>query len=205
MKYKAIIFDIDGTLIDNEKQVICSLQKLLETITPKKYSYEDLLFVLGIPGEKVLSILGIENREQALERWYEIHHSYSYMEQIFPGIREMLEELKNTGVRLGIVTSRIRNECDKFLEQYQFTDYFEASTCSGETLHSKPAPDPLLAVLDKMQVSPSEALYVGDSIYDMECAASAGVDNALALWGACQPEKITCRYKLENPADVLSL
>lgn len=205
MKYKAIIFDVDGTLVDNEEQVLTSLQELLSTITTKKYSFEDLYFVLGIPGTKALSILGIQNIEQEHERWYEIHHSYSYMESLFPGIREVLKELKEQKVHLGIVTSRVRKEYEQLLEKYQFADYFEAAACANETERSKPAPDPLLAVLEKLQVAPEEALYVGDSIYDMQCAASAGVDGALALWGACEPDKITSRYKIEKPEDILSL
>lgn len=205
MKYKAIIFDVDGTLIDTEKSVIYSLQQVLSEMTSKEYSYEDLYFALGIPGEEALTILGIEDRAPVLSRWLDIHHSFSYMDTIFAGIRETIEALRKQNIALGVVTSRVRSEFDNFLNHYQFHGYFDAASCAGDTARPKPAPDPLLAALEKLQVAPEEALYVGDSIYDMQCAASAGVDGALALWGACEPDKISSRYKIKKPEDILSL
>lgn len=205
MKYKAIIFDVDGTLIDTEKSVIYSLQQVLSEMTYKEYSYDELYFALGIPGEKALTILGIEDRAPVLERWLDIHHSFSYMDTIFAGIRETIEILKEQNIALGVVTSRVQSEFDNFLNHHQFHGYFDAVSCAGDTARPKPAPDPLLAALEKLQVTPEEALYVGDSIYDMQCAASAGVDGALALWGACEPDKITSCYRLEKPEDILAL
>lgn len=59
MKYKQIVFDIDGTLVDNEKAIIYSLQEALREETGKQYSYEELTFALGIPGEDALERLEI--------------------------------------------------------------------------------------------------------------------------------------------------
>ena len=67
--YNAIIYDVDGTLIDTEKAVLGSLQKVLKTDYDKVVPLEDLYFVLGIPGSKSLSQLGISDIDRANERW----------------------------------------------------------------------------------------------------------------------------------------
>ena len=205
MKYKAIIFDVDGTLLDTEKSVITSLKETLLEVEGRTYAYEDLFFALGIPGKKAMEILEIQNTDTFMKHWLKLDHDYEYMNAVFPGIQEVLKALKEQGVRLGVVTSRERSECDRFLELYDLGDYFEVASCAGEAAHSKPAPDPLLNVLEQLNVAPSEALYVGDAVYDMLCADSAGADGALGLWGACQPDKISATYKLESPLDILDL
>lgn len=205
MRYKAIIFDVDGTILDNEKQNIYSLQQLLLSLTNKHYSYEELYFCLGIPGDVTLARLGIPNPKETQMVWYELSEKYAHLVKPFSGIIETFQALKKMDVRLGIVTSRPRDKYLEFLEEYHFSEFIEKAVCSGETMRPKPSPDPLIALLKEMHLEPSEALYVGDSSYDMECAAGAGVDGALALWGACQPEQITSTWRLEKPQSLLAL
>lgn len=205
MSYKTIIFDVDGTILDNEKQNICSLQQLLLSLTHKQYSYEELYFCLGIPGDVTLARLNIPNPAEKQKLWYELSEQYEHLVKPFPGITETLTALRDKNIRLGIVTSRPRDKYEEFLEQYHFTGYFDKAVCSGETEKPKPSPEPLVALLKELHTEPSEALYVGDSVYDMECAANAGVDGALALWGACQPDKIVSTWKLKRPQDILRL
>lgn len=205
MPYKAIIFDVDGTILDNEKQNIYSLQQLLLTVTHKEYSYEELYFSLGIPGDVTLARLNVPDPKGTQTLWYEISQKYADLETPFPGIPETFAALNEKGIRLGIVTSRPRNKYLEFLEKYHFTEYFECAVCSGETEKPKPSPQPLLALLEQMGVSARDTLYVGDSRYDMECATGAGVDGALALWGACQTEGIVSKWRLEKPQELLEL
>lgn len=205
MPYKAIIFDVDGTILDNEKQNIYSLQELLRTLTGKEYSYEELCFSLGIPGDVTLARLNIPNPKETQALWYGLSEKYEHLVKPFPGISETFAALKAKGIRLGIVTSRPRDKYLEFLEKYHYTEYFEKAACSGENTKPKPSPEPLLALLKEMYLKPSETLYVGDSSYDMECAANAGVDGALALWGACQPDRISSKWRLKHPEELLEL
>ncbi|MEI3525434.1 MAG: HAD-IA family hydrolase [Eubacteriales bacterium] len=83
-------------------------------------------------------------------------------------------------------------------------NYFETVITSSDTEKGKPAPDPMLAYLEKTGAAKEEVLYFGDTCYDMECARSAGVDQALVLWGCLRPEGIESTYQVEKVEDILS-
>lgn len=202
MKYDTVIFDVDGTLIDTEKTILLSLQHMLLRIKGKMYTFEELYFALGIPGARAIELLEIEEQEKAMEMWLGYCGRYEYLQKPFDGIGETLQELKETGLRLGIVTSRTREEFKKSVERYDFIRNFEVIICADDTEKHKPEPEPILAALEKMEITPPRALYVGDSPYDMACAKAAGADGALALWGAHETEKIPSVYRVQEPADL---
>ena len=202
MKYDTVIFDVDGTLIDTEKTILLSLQHMLLRIKGLMYAYEELYFALGIPGARAIELLEIRESDKAMEMWLGYCDRYEFLQKPFEGMGEILQDLKDAGLRLGIVTSRTRDEFKKSVERYDFIRNFEVIICADDTKKHKPAPEPILAALDKMQIAPSRALYVGDSSYDMACAKAAGADGALALWGAHEVEKIPSVYRLKAPGDI---
>lgn len=205
MKYDVVVFDVDGTLIDTEETILTSLQHMLFRLNGQIYSFEELYFALGITGEKALEVLQIEEKEKAMKVWLNYEERYSFLQKPFEGIKELTAWLRQRGVRLGIVTSRTRDEFQKNVAGYEFVKDFEVIICADDTDKHKPEPDPMLALLEKMHVGPSSVLYVGDSPYDMECARRAGVSDALAMWGAHFPENIEADYKMEKINDLKSL
>lgn len=204
-KYDVVVFDVDGTLIDTQETILLSLQHMLLRMTGHLYHFKELYFALGIPGDKALEQLQIEDREKAMKIWLTYNDRYEFLQKPFEGISEMIEWLESQGIRQGIVTSRTREEFQKSIANYTFIKKFETVICADDTTKHKPDPEPIRALLDKMQIAPSRVLYVGDSVYDMECARKAGVDCALAVWGAHFPESIRADYKLEKISDVKSL
>ncbi len=204
MGYRAVIFDVDGTLVDSEKRGLLSLQRAIREITGKEYGMEELYFSQGLPGIVTMEMLGVDDAKGALQLWEQYFVEYKYMERIFEGIPLVLETLKKRGIPLGIATSRTKEQYRKEMDGYEIAGYFQEVVCADDTEHPKPAPDPLVEMAARLGVAPREMLYVGDSVYDMKCAASAGADGALALWGACEPERIEARWRLEKPEDILS-
>ena len=84
-------------------------------------------------------------------------------------------------------------------------DYFSITVTATDTSEHKPDPAPMLFYLEKAGILPEQAVYIGDSIYDMKCAEGAGVPRTLALWGCKNPEEITADYRLSRPIDILGL
>jgi len=205
MRYKAVIFDIDGTILDSEERSLLSLQKGIKKVTGRDYSLEELRFSLGIPGNVTMEILGIEQSLETRKAWHEEFVKIKYMEKMFDGIRETFEALRKRGILMGIVTSRPRIYYAEEFGAYPEASYFKEVICAEDVEHPKPAPDSLIEVMKRFDVKPEETLYVGDTHYDMDCAAAAGVDGALALWGASEPEKISCTWKLSHPLEILEL
>ncbi len=202
MKYNYIIFDIDGTLLDTEYAVLHSLQQTVESIQGKKTDLADLRFALGIPGKTTLQKLGMEDKAVAGNIWNRYMKEYLSEVKLFEGITGLLATLSQEGMRLGIVTSRNREEYQREFLPYGLDSYFDAIVCAGDTALCKPFPDPLLACLNALGANAEESLYVGDSIYDAQCAQAAGVDFALALWGNPSVKHICATWYFRSPADL---
>lgn len=204
-KYKHLVFDIDGTLMDTVQLHMESLRATLKELTGKDVPEEELTFTFGIPGLSSLTQLGISDPGTVIEKWVSYYQEAAERLglKLFPGIREVLEQLHRSDVKLGIITSKLRVEYDtQFLDQ-GIADWFETVITSSDTPKGKPYPDPMYAYLEKTGADKEEVLYFGDTVYDMDCARSAGVDQALVLWGCLLPDGIEATYRLEKPEDIL--
>ena len=203
--YNTIIFDVDGTLIDTEKAVLSSLQKMLRTDYDKAIPLEDLYFVLGIPGSKSLSQLGISNIDRANERWNHFMKDYIHSIEIFRGIKDLLDTLKNRNIIQGIVTSKTNKELLSDFVPFGLSSYLAHTICADDTERHKPHPEPLLKFLEISGADPKKSIYIGDTVYDYECARDAEIDFGLALWGCKDPQNIQATYKLESPQNIIAL
>ncbi len=203
--YNTIIFDVDGTLIDTEKAVLGSLQKMLKTDYEKSVPIEDLYFVLGIPGSNSLSQLGISDIDKANERWNYFMKDFFQSIKVFEGIKELLKVLKSKDTLQGIVTSKTNEELINDFVPFGLSSYLTHTVCADDTERHKPNPDPLLKFLDISGADPKKSIYIGDTVYDYECARDAGIDFGLALWGCKNHENIQAKYKLKCPQDIFEL
>lgn len=203
--YSCIIFDIDGTIIDTEHAVLSSLQKLLSEELNKKYSFEELRFALGIPGEVALKELGITNILESFNKWSIYLKEYFYYVKVFDDIVETIVKLKEMGVLIGIVTSETKEEFLNDFVPFGLSNYFNLVICADDTEKHKPDPEPILKFIELSGADKSKTIYIGDTKYDMNCAASAGVDFALALWGAKSSIGINANYILESPKQIIEL
>ena len=114
----------------------------------------------------------------------------------------MLQKL-SSDYKLGIVTSKTKAEFDEEVTHFGLNKYFGVIICADDTKKHKPNPEPLLKYMELANAKPEETLYIGDSIYDMQCAKSSGVDFAFAKWGN-RRQNIEAKYALLNPLDLLN-
>lgn len=202
MKYKHIVFDVDGTLLDTEKAVLSSFQDVLYEVRGKRVPVEELRFALGITGEDALKQIEMDNPIVVLRRWEELLRQYADTVSVYDGIAELAAALTEGGCRLGIVTSRTRAEFDHDFGEFDIDRYFGVTVCADDTTQHKPAADPLLKYMELTGAGREEVLYIGDSVYDSKCAENAGVDFALAVWGS-HTEKTRADYYLRQPMELL--
>ena len=200
-----VAFDIDGTLLDTEKAVLYSLSETLRRARGQVIPPEQLTFALGITGNDALLKLQVGSVDQVSELWSTIIKKYRGTVRIFPGIKEILDELKEKGYQLGIVTSETKIEYITDFISFGLADYFSIAVCADDTQRHKPYGDPLAAYLRKSGANMNEVLYVGDSEYDIDCAKAAGVKCALALWGGKTPDNINPDYQLNEPKEIMSV
>ncbi|WP_449536344.1 HAD family hydrolase [Ferdinandcohnia sp. Marseille-Q9671] len=202
----SIIFDIDGTILDTEQVVLKALQKVLKEEVKKEYELHELRFALGIPGKETLKKLNVSNIDVVQSKCSDAELDFLHEVSVFEEIEDVIKELTLNKIKLGIVTSKTKRELKEGFEPFGLSSYFEQIICASDTVKHKPNPEPLLACLEKLNVPNDKAIYIGDSIYDMQCAKSAGVKFALALWGSKTREGFEkADYVLNKPMDVLNL
>lgn len=204
MKYKHIVFDADGTLLDTEYAILLSLQDTVKAFLHKDMEFEELRFCLGIPGDVTLAKLEIEEsqRGNAFDFWVDKLNEYYDSVQVFDGMIQVLTYLKEQGCTLGVVTSKNRVLYDHEFAHLNIMDFFQTSICQEDSKEHKPNPGPLLKYMEVEGVEKEDVIYIGDSLYDSMCAYGAGVDFALAVWGS-HTKEIQARYYPERPEELL--
>ena len=203
MRYKHIVFDIDGTLIDTEYAVLHSLKETIKELSERDIPCSELKFALGITGTDALKKLKIKDTSYALELWDRNMRNYNNTIKVFDGIIELLKELQSLDYEIGIVTSKTREEFIHDFCPFGISHYFKTIICADDTQKHKPSAEPLLKYMELSKTDNSKVLYIGDSKYDSKCAENAGIDFALAVWGS-HNKRIKANYFLERPADLLT-
>lgn len=202
---KNIIFDVDGTILDTEKAVLSSLQLVLKE-EGRDYEQNELKFALGIPGDAALRKLNITEIERVGMKWSKTVLDYSHEVQIFNGLLEVIEQLSKSPFKLGIVTSKTKQEVTDEFDPFGISHHFEEIISASDTIKHKPHPEPLELCIERLKINKDETIYIGDSIYDLQCAKSAGVRFALALWGAKSKNGFELAdFIINEPKDILTL
>lgn len=205
MRYNHVIFDIDGTIVDNDFSILQSLQDTLHELTGIIHSHEELHMALGVPEYAPLKYYNLPDMGEASKRWTANKAIYAHRVKPFPDVVQLLKELKQAGASLGIVTSRRRAEYISDFFPYGLHPLFETVICSDDTLRHKPEPDPLLAYLEQSKTAKIDAIFIGDSHYDMECASAACVDCGHALWGEGRTKHSKATYHFGTAAELRDL
>ena len=105
-RYTHLLFDIDGTLVDTEKTGVESLRKTVKTLMNNEMTYDEGYRFFGIPSHLVPSNLGYSHAEEFIKNWQSNFMELSYYITLFPGVSDLLHELKKQGFKMGVVTSR---------------------------------------------------------------------------------------------------
>ena len=212
-KIENFIFDIDGTLIDTIDMympaMIDTLAQHGHPVAPDKVEQtkHDLF---GITGRDALRLAGISEEEipEMLKDWFDLAYQRADRAKVIEGIPEMLNTLANReDAKIAIATSKLADEYQEyFVNKYDFAKLFKVAITSADTKKHKPAPDPILAAMDKMGADPATTVYVGDTINDMKAAHAAGAKFAGALYSSANPDSIKdADFPLMKPADLLKL
>lgn len=212
-KIENFIFDIDGTLIDTIDMympaMIDTLAQHGHPVAPDKVEQtkHDLF---GITGRDALRLAGISEEEipEMLKDWFDLAYQRADRAKVIEGIPEMLNTLANReDTKIAIATSKLADEYQEyFVNKYDFAKLFKVAITSADTKKHKPAPDPILAAMDKMGADPATTVYVGDTINDMKAAHAAGAKFAGALYSSANPDSIKdADFPLMKPADLLKI
>lgn len=186
-RYRAVIFDWDGTLVDSLDHITASLAAAAEDCGLPQRCNQELRDIIGLGLVEALQKLypGINNAKMTLLREaYGIHFfkSGARPHSLYAGIAEVLQALAGTNPAIAVATGKSRNGLDKALASTGLEGFFRLTRCADET-RSKPDPRMLEEILRELAVSPGEALMIGDTVYDLDMAARIGMPSVGVTWG----------------------
>lgn len=192
--YELIVFDWDGTLMDSEGRIVACLQLAAGELGYPVPSVERSREVIGLGLHEAVARLFPEasgNEVQQLSDAYRRHFLGDELahSELFPGARELLEELARTGYFLAVATGKSRRGLEKELDLTGMRDLFHVTRCADETF-SKPNPQMLLEILDYTGREPRQALVVGDTEFDMLMAANARTPAVGVSHGVHPPRRL---------------
>ena len=205
-----VLFDLDGTILDTNELIIQSFLHALRGIAPPEFGREHIIPSMGMPLEHQLRLFS--GREQvedliAAYRAFNLREHDAYVKP-FPLVGEVLAELRRGGLRLGVVTTKMRLTTEKGLRFVGIYDDMDAIVTIDDVAHPKPHPEPVETAMRQLAARPEETLMVGDSVVDIQSAAAAGavpVGVAWSLKGANVLREAGARYVIDDMRELYDL
>jgi len=172
---KAILFDIDGVLLDSRKANIKFFQDLLEKAGYKRPADKDVSRIFHMTMWDTIKLLSKEKSEEKIKKAWQLGCKMKYPMKLLRMPRHSKEAIKilKKSYKLGIVTSRIRRGIDRFFQFSKLRRYFDVTVSFEDYTKPKPNPESLLVALKKLKMNSDEAVYIGDSESDIKAAKAA--------------------------------
>ncbi len=209
MRYRAILFDLDGTLLDSAALIVAAFQETCRVRLGRDVDRPTVLRTWSQPIRERFRALA-PDRADELARDYVTRYLalQDRCARLFPGVEATLVALRERGYALGIVTSKRRATTRAAVSAFRLDRWCSAIVADEDVARHKPDPEPVLAAASLLGVRPPEALMVGDSALDVMAGRRAGAGTAVALWGAVDPDGALAHrpdYRLDRPEDLLPL
>jgi pyrophosphatase PpaX len=207
------LFDLDGTIIDSIELILRSYRHTMALHRCNEPMPPDDLWLKGL-GTPLWAQFGeITEDKEEIERMVQTYRKYNLthhdaLVKPYEGVVDEIRRIKAAGMRMGVVTSKLRDGAFRGLRISGLDEAFDVVIGCDDVTHSKPHPEPVLKAVDELGVKPAETVFVGDSRHDMESGRAAGVQTAAVLWGPfdrAHLEDLQPDYWLEKPADLRHL
>lgn len=213
MKYKAVIFDMDGTILNTLEDLKNATNYSLRQFGMPERSLEEVrMFVgngirklveravpAGTSGEKIAQVFDV------FLEYYEIHSADNTSP--YPGILELVEKLKKSGIKTAVSTNKADVPAQELGREY-FNGIFDLIVGQQDGLKVKPAPDSVNKILSILDIQKKDAIYIGDSDVDVQTAKNSGLDFIGVSWGFRGREfleKNGAKNIVDNANEILNL
>ena len=182
--YQTVLFDLDGTILDTNELIIQSFLHALKDIVPADFTREHIIPSMGLPlAVQLQQFSGVEDVAELIGAYRKINlHLHDDLVRPFPYVPEVLEQLHQSGLALGVVTTKMQMTTERGLKHVGIRDYMTAIVTLDDVERPKPDPQPVELALERLSAEPETALMIGDSIVDIQSAAAAGVKSVGVAW-----------------------
>lgn len=190
--FRALIFDLDGTLIDSAPDVCASMNRVLAGMGRRELTLEETKEMVGWGGrvlaEKSLARTGRAGTDAEVDRFLEdflatyAQHPAEHS-RIFPGVIPVLDAFRSAGLRMGICTNKPTTATPPVLEAMGLAKYFDVVSCGDAVPHRKPDGRHVRLVVDELAATVETTALIGDSENDIAAAIDAGVRSVAVTFG----------------------
>jgi pyrophosphatase PpaX len=188
VRFPVVLFDFDGTIVDSGAIILASFRHATRTVLEQEIPDVWLTARMGGSSLREQMAAIAPDRVEELIRCYREHNEPLHDElQCCAGMLDVLDRLHAEGRRLGIVTAKRHETVELAFARLPLRDYFEVVVGAEDTERHKPDPEPILLALERLGAPAADAVYVGDSPFDIGAARAAGVHAIGVTWGGIHP------------------
>ncbi|MBP8793662.1 MAG: HAD family hydrolase [Lutibacter sp.] len=214
MKFKAVIFDLDGTLVNSLQDIADSMNIVLQGYNYPTHSYEEYKNFIG---SGIRSLVGkslplAHNNEKQIDSCFNLmmevyRDNCTCKTKPYDGITELLDNLKSRNIKLSVLSNK-SDEFTKKITDALLPNYFDPVIGLSVESLKKPNPFGVVEISKKLGIEVEEIIYIGDSGIDMQTANNANMFAVGVLWGFRPKEELIsngAKYLLSNPSDLLQI
>ncbi|MBN8689328.1 MAG: HAD family hydrolase [Armatimonadetes bacterium] len=205
---KAVLFDVDGTLVNTVEMIIHGLRDAYSHLIQKQFSDDELRRLIGIPLRVQMNLYGmdemrspnLDERERYTMDRYIVH---SDKIRLWSEVTEAYEAVCDR-FPTALVTSRNREELDWMITKVPVLRKSKVTVSATEVSRPKPDPEPALLACELLNLHPSETVFIGDATHDIHCAKSAGIQSVAVTYGSAQREDLVAAspdFLIDSPEE----
>lgn len=204
--YKAVIYDIDGTVLNTLKMNMYPLMKIIKEELNEDWTFEEVLKFASYPGMKVMEELNIKDQEGTYQRWVRYVNEYEEGATLYPGFERVFATFDAVGMIQAVVSAKTQAQYQIDMVDKGLDHFMKTAILADDTIRHKPDPEPLLLCLKKLNMHPEDVIYIVDARSDALAAKNAGIDFGYAKWGNVAKETMAdAAFVFESPEDLLEL
>jgi len=215
MPIEAVLFDLDGTLLDTARDLAKALNMLLVREDKVELPYEVIRKVVSNGGNAMVSLgfnttIGEPEHTRLYRELLDIYgKDVASHTRPFPGIEKLLAHIAALGLPWGVVTNKPRTYSEPLLNIINLEPSCSALVCPDDVSNRKPHPEPMYLACKTLNCHPQRTVYVGDHKRDIEAGRNAGMPTVAALYGYIEDDEDTnswqADYTIQQPEDLITL
>jgi len=211
MTVRAVLFDLDGTLVDSLEDLTNAVNHMLAGFGRPALTSVSVRRLVGKGAHNLVRRALDTESEEAITHGIELFVAYNSAHvtdksALYPGVREALRQLSENGILLMVISNKPETLCHLIMEALGIAHLFEI-ICGGDTFpEMKPSPLPLLQALERLGIAAQDAVMVGDSINDIQAGQQAGITTIGCTWGYGGMEELAgADHCAASPGDVATM
>lgn len=215
MQLRAVLFDMDGTLLDTAPDFIAVCQAMLAAHGRPAIDAQRIVDVVSGGARAMVAATfdmdpeapGFETlRQEFLDRYQDHCAVYS---RLYDGMPELLESIERANLIWGVVTNKPVRFAEPIMQQLGLAERSAVLVCPDHVTNSKPDPEPLLLACSQLGIDPAQVLFIGDDLRDIESGRAAGTKTAAVRYGYIHPEDNPAHWGadviVDHPRDLLAV